>query len=382
MEVALSVTLLVGAVLLIRSFQQLTRVDPGFRAADVMSFQLAVSLEQYPEGTQSAFYQRLYDQLRTLPGVTAAGGVNILPFSGGYSCDGIQIEGRLVPKTDQRCAEARSASPDYFESMGIPIVRGRRFLPGDTASAARVVVVNEAMARQFFPGEDPIGRRIIYSSRRQNDPRTIVGIVGDVHHFGLQKPPAPEFYTPQTQPPSYHAMTVVMRVTGDTAALIPAVRADVRALAPDAPLYNVRTLERMVDASVSDARFRTLLLALFAALAVVLAAVGTYGVIALAVSQRTQEMGIRLALGARPSDILRMVLGAGLRPLLAGAAIGLAGGLLLSRAVAGLLFKVTPADPLTFVVAAAVILTAGLAAAWLPARRACRVDPAIALRTS
>ncbi len=245
-----------------------------------------------------------------------------------------------------------------------------------------VVVVNEAMARQFFPGEDPIGRRIIYTSRRQNDPRTIVGIVGDVHHFGLQKPPAPEFYTPQTQPPSYHAMTVVMRVTGDTAALIPAVRADVRALAPDAPLYNVRTLERMVDASVSDARFRTLLLALFAALAVVLAAVGTYGVIALTVSHRTQEMGIRLALGARPSDILRMVLGAGLRPLLAGAAIGLAGGLLLSRAVAGLLFKVTPADPLTFVVAAAVILTAGLAAAWLPARRACRVDPAIALHTS
>src|SRR6185295_3121497 len=308
----------------------------------------------------------LYDRLRTLPGVVAAGGVNILPLSGNYSCDGVQIEGRLVAEAQAPCAEARSASPGYFEAMRIPLVRGRLFTAADSAQApTRVVVVNEAFARRFFPGEDPIGRRIIYTSRRQNDPRTIVGIIGDVHHFGLDAAAAPEFYTPEPQPPSYHAMTIVLRVQGDPLAILPAVRADVRALAPTAPLYNVRTLDSLRDASVSAARFRTLLLALFAGLALVLAIVGTYGVISLAVAERRQEMGIRLALGAARSDILRLVLAGGLQPLAGGAALGLGGGFLLSRAVSGLLFKVTPADPVTFAIAGAVILAAGLAAAWI-----------------
>jgi putative ABC transport system permease protein len=379
-EVALSVTLLVGAVLLLRSFQHLVRVDPGFQTADVLSFQLAVQTTEYPEGTQAGFYERLYARLGTLPGIASVGGVNILPFSGNYSCDGVQVEGRLVPEAQAPCAEARSASPGYFEVMRIPVVRGRVFTPADTAAASRVIVVNEAFARRFFPGEDPIGRRVIYTSRRQNDPRTIVGIIGDVHHFGLDAAAPAEFYTPEPQPPSYHGMTVVLRVQGDPAAVLPAVRAGVRALAPDAPLYNVRTLDELVDASVSAARFRTVLLALFAGLALVLAVVGTYGVMSLAVSERRQEMGIRLALGAARSDILRLVLSGGLQPLAAGAALGLAGGVLLSHGVTGLLFNITAADPATFAIAAAVILVAGLAAAWLPAHRACRVDPAIALR--
>jgi putative ABC transport system permease protein len=380
-EVAVSVTLLVGAVLLIRSFQQLTRVDPGFRAARVVSFQLAVQPTQYPEGTQSGFYEHLYDRIRTLPGVVSVGGVNILPMSGGYSCDGLQIEGHEVSNAQQRCAEVRSASPEYVQTMGIPLVRGRWFTKGDSADAPRVVVINEAMARQFFPGEDPIGRRVIYTSRNQNDPRAIVGIIGDVHHFALDTTPVPEFYTPQPQPPSYHGMTVVVRAHGDPAALMPAVRAEVRALAPDAPLYNVRTLEHLLDASVADARFRTLLLALFAALALVLAVVGTYGVISLVVTERTHEMGIRLALGAAPSAIMALVLRGGLLPLAAGTVLGLTGGLALSRAVAGLLYNVSPADPLTFLVVGSVIASAGVLAVWVPARRACRVDPAVALRS-
>jgi putative ABC transport system permease protein len=379
-EVALSVSLLVGAVLLLRSFQRLTGVDPGFQTAGVLSFQLAVQTTEYPEGTQAGFYERLYARLGSLPGVASVGGVNILPLSGNFSCDGVQVEGRLVPEAQAPCAEARSASPGYFDVLRIPIVRGRVFTAADTADAARVVVVNEAFARRFFPGEDPVGRRVIYASRGQNDPRTIVGVVGDVHHFGLDAAASAEFYTPEPQPPSYHAMTVVVAARGNPAALVPAIRADVRALAPDAPLYNVRTLADLRDSSVSAARFRTTLMALFAALALVLAIVGTYGVISLAVGERRREMSIRLALGAARSDVVRLVLAGGLQPLAAGAALGLAGGALLAHGVSGLLFGVTAADPATFAIAAVVILVAGLAAAWIPARRACRVDPAIALK--
>jgi predicted lysophospholipase L1 biosynthesis ABC-type transport system permease subunit len=238
------------------------------------------------------------------------------------------------------------------------------------------------MARQFFPGENPVGRRIIYASRLQNDPREVVGVVGDLHHFGLEKTPAPEFYTPQAQPPSYHGMTVVMQVAGDAQAVMPQVRAEVRALAPDAPLYNVRTLRDLLDKSVSEARFRTLLLAVFAGLAVLLTVVGTYGVISIVVTQRTHEMGVRLALGAARGDILALVLGGGLGPLAVGTILGLGGGLALSQAVRGFLFQVEPDDPLTFALATLVIVAAGLLATWVPARRACRVDPVVALRTS
>lgn len=381
MEVAVSVTLLVGAILLIRSFTRLTQVDPGFQAANVLSFQLAAPATQYPEGTQSGFYARLYEKLITLPGVTAAGGVNILPLSGGYSCDGLQIEGRPAPEGQESCAEVRSASPGYFQAMGIPLIKGRLFAASDDSAAPRrVIVINEAMARQFFAGEDPIGRRIIYSSRLQNDPREIVGVVGDLHHFGLDKTPTPEFYTPQAQPPSYHGMTIVMQVHGDAQALMPQVRSEVRALAPDAPLYNVRTLQYLLDKSVSEARFRTLLLAVFAGLAVLLTVVGTYGVISIVVTERTHEMGVRLALGAARSDIVALVLGGGLKPLALGTILGLGGGLAFSQAVRGLLFQVAPADPLTFGLAALVIGAAGLLATWAPARRACRVDPVMALR--
>jgi predicted permease len=264
--------------------------------------------------------------------------------------------------------------------MGIPILRGRGFTSADGDEAARVVVINETMARQFFPGEDPVGRQMIYNSRRQGDSRTIVGVVGDVHHFGLDSDPAPEFYTPQHQPPSYHGMTIVMQVEGDPSSLVAAASAEVRALEPNAPIHDVRTTEQLLTESVAEARFRTMLLGAFAALALLLAIVGTYGVISMVVNQRAREMGIRLALGASASDIRRLVVVQGVRPVLLGLAIGLAGGLLASRAARSLLFHVAPGDPVTLSSAALIILAAAAIAAWLPARRASRVDPVVVLR--
>lgn len=379
-EVALSVTLLIGATLLLRSFRQLTAVDPGFHARDAISFQVAVTEAQFPNGTYVAFYDRLYERLRALPGVASLGATNILPLTDNYSCDGIQIVGRLVPKQVEPCAEARSIGADYFRTMAIPLVRGRLFGAGDTAASPRVVIVNEAFAREFFPGEDPVGKRMIYAGRRQNDAREIVGVVGDVRHFGLARPAVAEFYTPQAQPPTYTGMTVVVEARAAAAVLMPSIREAVRALAPDAPVYNARTVAEIVDGSVSEARFRTVLLVLFAALAFVLAVVGTYGVIALLVAQRTQEMGIRLALGASPRDIRGLIVGRGMRPILVGMALGLAGGYATARAVGQLLFHVGPGDPATFGLCALLILASGLVATWLPARRACRVDPVVALR--
>jgi putative ABC transport system permease protein len=379
-EVGLTLMLLVPAILLVKSFWRLTSVDPGFDIRGVLSFQVAVPLTRYPEGTQVNFFETLYLRLRALPGVESVGAVNILPLSGSYSCDGFQIAGRLVPEGQTPCAEVRSASPDYFEAMGIRLVRGRLIAERDTETSPRIVLINEAMAREFFPGEDPVGRRIIYSSRRQNDAREIVGVVADVRHFGVQRDAPPEFYTPQRQPPSYHGMTVVLRGSGDPSALVPAVRGVVRAVDPDAPLYNVRTMDEMLGRSIAEERVRTALLTLFAALALLLAVLGTYGVLSIAVAYRTREMGIRLALGADASNVVRLVVGQGLQPIALGIGLGLGGSVLISRSLGGLLFHVSAADPLAFTVAPLLIAAAAVVAAWLPARRACRVDPATALR--
>ena len=379
-EVATSVVLLAGAFLLLRSFWHLTNVDPGFRSRELLSLELAIPSSRYPDDAVGGFFDRLSERLRALPGVESVGAVSILPFSGGYSCDGFQVVGRIVSEGNQPCAEVRSADTGYFSTMGIRLLAGRQFSGADDKAAQRVVVINEAMARQFFPGENPLGRRIIYSSRRQDDAREIVGVVADVRHFGLERDPAPEFYIPQKQPPIYNDTTIVMRVDGDPLAIVALVRDEVRALEPLAPIYNVRTLDQLIDHSVADARLRTGLLASFAALAVLLAAIGTYGVMSVAVLQRTREMGIRLALGAAPSDVVRMMIVQGLRPTLAGVAVGIVGAIAMSQAVSGMLFQVKPTDPLTFASVPLIIAASGVLAAWLPARRACHIDPVIALR--
>ena len=314
-EVALSVVLLAGAFLLLRSFSQLTGVDPGFAATSCSRF-AGNSLSALSGRSRPGFFERLSERLRALPGVESVGAVSILPFSGGYSCDGFQIVGRIVSEGNQPCAEVRTADTGYFSTMGIRLLAGRQFSETDDGRAPKVIVINEEMARQFFPGESPLGKRIIYSSRRQGDAREIVGVVASVRHFGLSREPASEFYIPQQQPPIYNDTTIVMRVEGDPLAIVPRVRDEVRALEPLAPIYNVRTLDQLIERSVTDARLRTRLLAAFAALAVLLAAIGTYGVMSVAVLQRTREMGIRLALGAARTDLVRMMIMQGMLPVI------------------------------------------------------------------
>lgn len=383
-EVALSLILLVGAGLLLRSFARLVRVDPGFsRPAQVLTLQLALPLARYPEGTQIPFYDRLYARVAALPGVEHVGGVNILPLSGGYSCDAVQIEDHPVPEAQRPCAEARSASPGYFSAMGIPHIRGRVFEHRDTVDSPSVAVISETMARRFWPGEDPIGRRFTYRRGAPDDraSREVIGIVADVKHLSLADEAPPEFYTPQTQIPSYHAMTLTIRTAADPAAIGPAVRSSLSEMDAQVPIYNMRTLDRVLSVSVAASQFRTLLLGAFAGVALLLALVGIYGVVAHAVSERTQEIGVRMALGAHGLDVLRMMLGQGLRPIGAGLLAGLAGAAALSRLMTSLLYDVSPTDPLTIGGVAALLFCTALLAAYIPARRASRIDPIVALRS-
>jgi hypothetical protein len=260
------------------------------------------------------------------------------------------------------------------------LVSGRGFTAADTAESTRVVVINEAFARRFFPGDDPIGKSIVYSARRQGDARQVVGVVGDVRHFALGVEPVAEFYTPQSQDPSYHTMTVAVRAGGEVLSLVGPIRTAIAQQTPNAPIYNVRMLDALVSTSIAAERFRTLLLSLFAGLALLLAVVGTYGVVSAVVTARSREMGIRLALGAQPPEVLRLVLSSGLKLVLGGMVLGIAGAVVLSNSVSSLLFGVQPADPIAFASAAAVILATGVLAISVPARRASRVDPVSALR--
>jgi putative ABC transport system permease protein len=378
-EVALALVLLIGAGLLIESYWRLRRVDPGFSPERVIAADLALPLARYPEGTESRFYERLYERAASLPGVEAAGGVNILPLDGNYSCDGIQIAEHPVPAGQEPCAEARSASPGYFRAMGIPLVAGRTFDSGDTASSARVIIVNQAMARRFWPGEDPLGKTLTYLRDSSGGPRRVVGVVGDVRHFGLDREPAPELYTPQPQPPSFHGMTVVLRARTRPAALLAALRREVAALDPLVPVYRTRTLAEMVSADAASPRLRTAILGAFAALALLLAMIGIYGVLACIVGQRTREIGIRRALGAGDGHLLRMLLGQTMAPALAGVGLGLVAALAATRLLSGLLFGVAPADPLLFTACPLLLTAAALAASWLPSRRAARIEPRVAL---
>jgi putative ABC transport system permease protein len=266
--------------------------------------------------------------------------------------------------------------------MGIPVLRGRAVSERDTGAAPRVVLINDTMARQFWPGDDPVGRTMTYASRGQGDSRTIVGVVADVKHFGMDRDAPPEFYTPQTQPPSYHSMSIVLRTSGDPAAIVAAARAQVAAMDREIPAYAIRTLADLVEESTAQPRFRTMLLAAFAALALVLAVIGVYGVIAYAVSQRTQEIGVRMALGALRADVLRLVIADSLRPILIGVGAGLVAAFFLTRLIATLLFQVQPHDVATFVSVPLLLVSAALVATYIPARRAARVDPVRALRST
>jgi putative ABC transport system permease protein len=384
-EVALALVLLVGAGLLIQSFVRLQRVALGFDPRDVLTFNVAMSADSNTTPQQIAeFYRQLAGRLRALPGVVNASVVFQLPLSGSGATTGLTIEGQPVHPSDRPDGVIHMVDPEYFRTLGIPVVKGRAFTERDDLNSAPVLIINDALARQHFPNEDPIGKRIApgFSTvpvSEETGMREIVGVVADVKHQNLQGPAQPEIYFAQAQMPM-SAMTVVIRAAGDPRALQNAVRGVVQSVDKNAPVYSIRTVDELVGRSVAAPRFNTLLLGLFAAVALILTAIGLYGVISYSVAQSTQQIGLRVALGAQTGDVLKLVIGQGTLLALAGVAIGLAAAYGLTRLMSSLLYGVGATDPWTFVGVAALLMFVAFIACYLPARRAARIDPVVALR--
>ena len=380
-ETALSFLLLVGAGLLLRSLVRLQEVPLGFHPESVLTAGLSLPRTQYSKPEQwLAFYNRLAEGLAAEPDVVAAAAVLPLPLSGGGLNFGFTIEGKPVEKPgSDRSANYTALTPEYFRVLGVPLVRGRFFRAGDAAGSPRVCAISSAFARQYFPGEDPIGKRLVFGFK-EGVSREIVGIVGDVKRNGLGVPSQPEMYVPFEQDPWWAAYLAV-RVRGEPERLAPVLRAHVRSLDPTLPISDIEPMSQIVSDSIAEPRFRTSLLALFAGLALLLAVIGIYGVISYDVGRRSREIGIRLALGASRRDVLGLVLREGLVLAALGLAVGLAGGFALTRSVSSLLFETVPLDPATHAGVAALLLSAALLASVIPAWRAARIDPLAALRS-
>ena len=384
-EIALALVLLVGAGLLIRSLVRLQQVEPGFDPRNVLTFNVAMSVDGTTGPPQIAeFYRQLTERLKGLPGVVNTSVVFQPPLGGSAGSTSLHIEGQKEDPGDRSLAVIHSAGPDYFRTMGIPLIKGREFTDRDDLNAAPVLIINEALARKHFPNEDPIGKRVrpgfsTVPVTEETGMREVIGVVGDIKHRNLQDPPQPEFYFAQAQMPM-PTMTVVARTAGEPLALVNAARGVVQSLDKNAPIYGIRTAEELLGRSVATTRFNTLLLGLFAGVALILTGVGLYGVISCSVSQSTHEIGIRMALGARPSDVLKLIVGQGMLLALLGTVIGLAAAYGLTRLMSSLLFGVGATDLWTF--AGGVGLLAGIAllACYVPARRATKIDPMIALK--
>jgi putative ABC transport system permease protein len=380
-EVALSLMLLVGAGLLTRTFLSLLRANPGFNPDNVMTMTLVLPGLKYKEDSQrAAFFSDLVQRVKAYPGVESAAVVNYLPLGGANSSDSYLVEGEPEPQPGQEHdGRYRVASPDYFRTMGISITRGRGFTEQDKAGATPVVVVNETLARQHWPGQNPIGKRIRFYGPLDKAPwMEVVGVIADVKH-DLTIPVEPEYYLPHAQDP-WTGMVLVARTSVDPASLAGALRQQVWSIDKDQPVFDVRTMQEVKSGSVALYSFSSVMLGIFASVALVLAAIGIYGVMAFAVTQRTQEIGIRMALGARTADVLKLVVKHGMKLALLGIVIGLAGSWALTRFIEKLLVGVQPTDPLTFSVVSLCLLVAAFIACYLPARRATKVDPLVALR--
>ena len=383
-EVAVALVLLVCAGLLIQSFARLSRVDPGFRPQGVLTARISIPESKYPdEERQALFYGRLLERLAAIPGVEGAASIYPLPLGGSNMILSFVVEGRPVPPpAEAPNTNVRMVSPDYFRVMGIPVVQGRAFEPRDRTGAEEVVIVNQTLAARIWPGQSPLGKRFTFGDPEDSeDPgwRTVVGVVGDVRHDTLDQEKASEAYWPQAQGPSTDT-ALVLRTSGDPVQLAGPLRAAVRELDRDLPLERIEPMEQVVSEALAQSRFKTLLLGLFAALALGLAAVGVYGVVSYSVAQRTHEMGIRLALGARPGQVQRMVLLQGMRVVLISSAIGIAAALFATRFLREQVYGVSATDPATFAIVPLVLLAVALLANWVPALRATRVDPLEALR--
>ena len=382
-EVAMAVVLLAGAGLMVRSFVAINGVAPGFNPKGILTIGIGLTQPTYADVQQQArFYERLNEKVSAIPGVTSAAGVNRVPLLGFNSSTSFTFQGRPVQEGNEPTADCRIATPDYFKTMGIPLLKGRDFSVRDLKDAPEVVIINQAMAEQFLPGEDPIGKRLqIYP----NPPRwrEIVGVAGDVKLLGLDADINPAIYVPLPQNPYAGAMRnsfLAVRTSGDPNSLAAAIRGEMKNVDNGVPVAQVRLLEEIVADSVAPQRLNMWLLVAFAGLAAVLAAVGIYGVMAYSVTQRTHEIGVRMALGAGSMDMLLMVMIDGAKVTAAGVIAGLTAAFALTRVMSSLLYKVGAADPVTFAGISALIVCVSLLASYLPARKASRVDPMVALR--
>ena len=380
-EVAVSLVLLVGGGLMMRSFLRLTSIDPGFDPRGVTTATVPLSGPRYATDEQrAAFFQRLTTQLGSLPGVKSVSAINHLPLGGDVWTLGFTVEGRPAPPDAERPAAVyRVVRPDYFRTMGAALLQGRDFTERDDAASPGVIVVNEALARRQWPGEEPLGKRMTVNGE-SSKPREVVGVVKDVKQGEWASEPQPEMYLPHLQAASPRSMTLVVRTSSDSLEIGPALRREVWAIDSDLPVSKVANMEEVVSESVGQQRFNTLLIGLFAGVALILAAVGVYGVMSHAVAQRTHEIGVRLALGARGRDVLGMIIRQGLALTLIGLAVGLAVALALVRVMNSLLYKVSATDPLIYGGVAAALTLSALLACYIPARRATKVDPLVALR--
>jgi putative ABC transport system permease protein len=379
-EVALSLALLIAAGLLVKSFFRLVRVTPGFDPDNLLTLHVSASGPRYEnEDSVRAFFDEAISRVQALPGVESVGIVSNLPLDSNRDGFGFHIEGRPSPNpADAPSAERYVITPDYLKTMRIPVKRGRGFTSEDRPQSLQVVLVNETAVRRCWPDEEPLGKRIRLGGP-DNPIRTIVGIVGDVNHDGLDKAPEMQAYVPQTQWTN-SLVQFVIRTSGDPQAVVNPVCREIWSVDKDQPIYRIATMGDLVSTSVAQRRFTLILIGFFAVIALLLAAVGIYGVMSQLVAQRTHEVGIRMALGAQTGDVLKLVIGEGMRLALIGLAIGLSASLALSRWLKDLLFAVEPTDPVTFSAIVFLLMVAALLACYLPARRAAKIDPLSALR--
>ncbi len=379
-EMALALVLLVGAGLLARSFATLMRVNPGFDPSRTVTMKVTLPSENYRgDGQVIGFFDRFFDRVDAIPGVQAAGGISFLPLNGLGAATSFFIEGREKPRAgEEPVSEVKVVTRNYFKAMGIPLLRGRLFDGRDTAPKTRRIIVSESLVRKYFGETDPIGQRIVLSWNDQG-PDEIVGVVGDVRSASLEAEPRAASYLPPARF-AYPFLSAVIKTSDDSMRLVPALVAAVRELDPDVPVADIRPMSEVMAISTAERRLTMAMLMVFAAVALVLASVGIYGVISYSVTQRTQEIGIRMALGAQRGDVLRMIVGGALALSACGIAIGGVGAFLLTQLMAKLLFGVTPDDPVTFGLVSIMLIAVAALASYLPGRRATHVDPVVALR--
>jgi len=386
-EVALALTLLTGAGLLVKSFARLAQVDPGFDPDRLLTFNLSLPDARYSSDTQQvAFFDRVLPAIAAVPGVRSAGGTSVMPFSGSWSTSSFEIEGyQPPPKQPGPWGDVRIVSPAFFETLRIPVRRGRPLTPEDRAGGRRVAVIDEEFVHRYWPKEDPLGKRITFgpppgaadtSSREWID---IVGVVGHTKHEGLDAEARVQVYLPYAQQPRPF-LAVAVRTAGDPAGYVNQMRRAVQSVDPDQPISAVRTMDELIAQSVGQRRLSMLLLSLFSGIALVLASIGIYGLMSYSVAQRARELGVRIALGAGRADVLRLVLRQGMSLALGGIVIGAGAAFGLTRLIVGQLYGVRATDPGTFVGMALLLAGTALAANLVPALRATRVDPAVVLR--